>query len=145
MSVYSTKSTTAPKVQELGTSSLLNCALDFYGKNKIFNNNDFECDPNFYKHVQQELLKRIYLPIYLPIIALIATSLIIYNKDYINYISFRFKLFITGVLTIVISEISIRYAALNIQSTLAFLIIPAVIYAIGYIFFSNKLKHKVNN
>ncbi len=141
LSGYSTKTTTTPKVQELSTSLLLNCALDFYGIDKIFKN-DFECDPDFYKHIQQELLKRIYLPIYLPIIALVAASLIIYNKDYINYISFRFKLFIAGVLTIVISEISIRYAALSLQSTLAFLIIPIAIYFIGYIFFTNKLKHK---
>ena len=145
LSGYSTKTTTTPKVQELNTTSLLNCAFNFYGKNKIFKNDDYECFPDFYKHIQQELLKRIYLPIYLPIIALIAASLIIHNKDYINYMSFRFKLFIVGVLTIVISEISIRYAALNIKSTLAFLIIPVLIYLIGYIFFTNKLKYKTNN
>ena len=108
-------------------------------------NNEINCDSDFYKHIQQELLKRIYLPIYLPIIALIAASLIIYNKVYINYISYRFKLFIIGVLTIVISEISIRYAALSLQSTLVFLIIPIIIYLIGYIFFTNKLKLKTNN
>ena len=144
LSGYTTKTTTVPKVQELSTPLLLNCALDFYGKEKIFNN-EINCDSDFYKHIQQELLKRIYLPIYLPIIALIAASLIIYNKDYINYISYRFKLFIIGVLTIVISEISIRYAALSLQSTLVFLIIPIIIYLIGYIFFTNKLKLKTNN
>ena len=76
---------------------------------------------------------------------MIAASLIIHNKDYINYISFRFKLFIVGVLTIVISEISIRYAAVNIKSTLTFLIMPVLIYVIGYIFFANKLRFKTKN
>ena len=145
LSEYSTKTTTHPKIQELKTSMLLHCILSFYNKNIIFSNDKFLCNDSVFRSAQQELLKRIYLPIYLPIIALIGASLILRNKDYINYTKFRFKLFIIGVLTIVISEISIRYAGLNIKSTIFFLMIPIIIYTMGYLFFINQINFKKKN
>jgi len=145
LSEYSTKTTTNPKIQELKTSMLLHCILSFYNKNIIFSNDKFLCNDSVFKSAQQELLKRIYLPIYLPIIALIGASLILRNKDYINYTKFRFKLFIIGVLTIVTSEISVRYAGLNIKSTIFFLIIPIIIYIMGYLFFINQINFKKKN
>ena len=145
LSEYSTKTTTHPKIQELKTSMLLHCILSFYNKNIIFSNDKFLCNDSVLKSAQQELLKRIYLPIYLPIIALIGASLILRNKDYINYTKFRFKLFIIGVLTIVTSEISVRYAGLNIKSTIFFLMIPVIIYIMGYLFFINQINFKKKN
>ena len=145
LSEYSTKTTTHPKIQELKTSMLLHCILSFYNKNIIFSNDKFLCNDSVLKSAQQELLKRIYLPIYLPIIALIGASLILHNKDYINYTKFRFKLFIIGVLTIVTSEISVRYAGLNIKSTIFFLMIPIIIYIMGYLIFINQINFKKKN
>jgi len=145
LSEYSTKTTTHPKIQELKTSMLLHCILSFYNKNIIFSNDKFLCNDSVLKSAQQELLKRIYLPIYLPIIALIGASLILRNKDYINYTKFRFKLFIIGVLTIVTSEISVRYAGLNIKSTIFFLMIPIIIYIMGYLIFINQINFKKKN
>jgi len=145
LSEYSTKTTTHPKIQELKTSILLHCILSFYNKNIIFSNDKFLCNDSVLKSAQQELLKRIYLPIYLPIIALIGASLILRNKDYINYTKFRFKLFIIGVLTIVTSEISVRYAGLNIKSTIFFLMIPIIIYIMGYLIFINQINFKKKN
>ena len=145
LSEYSTKTTTHPKIQELKTSMLLHCILSFYNKNIIFSNDKFLCNDSVLKSAQQELLKRIYLPIYLPIVALIGASLILHNKDYINYTKFRFKLFIIGVLTIVTSEISVRYAGLNIKSTIFFLMIPIIIYIMGYLIFINQINFKKKN
>ena len=39
------------------------------------------CEKSYLKNIKQELLKRIYLPLYLPLMALVACFLILKSKD----------------------------------------------------------------
>ena len=78
LSKYTTKTTTWPKIQEHETYALISCIVNTLSQQKILKENFYlKCDLEFYKEVVQELLKRIYLPIYLPLISLIACFLII--------------------------------------------------------------------
>ena len=52
-----------------------------------------KCNLEFYKEVVQELLKRIYLPIYLPLISLVACFLIIKSKENQSYTKLNFFCF----------------------------------------------------
>ena len=52
------------------------------------------CEKSNLKNIKQELLKRIYLPLYLPLLALVACFLILKSKDASEYTNFKFKLFL---------------------------------------------------
>ena len=111
----------------------------FFSKHKFL----FFCQPGNLKEVIQEFLKRIYLPLYIPLLSLIACLLVLCSKNDINYKKYRIKLFVFGVLIIVISEISIRYTGSNnLSNIIIFLIIPIITFVIIYKFFINKVKNK---
>jgi lipopolysaccharide export system permease protein len=143
LSKYTTKTTTFPKVQEINTKILLLCVKDLFYKKKIIKENYdkyFECNNENSKNMKQELFKRIIVPLYLPLLALIALYLIIKSKDHFNYQTFRFILFTVGTLTIIFSEISVRYSSLNDKLSILFFIIPIVLFSIFYLFLLTRLK-----
>mgnify|MGYP000120772323 CR=1 FL=1 len=92
------------------------------------------------KNIKQELLKRIYLPLYLPLFALVACFLILKSKDNPEYTNFKFKLFLIGIIFLIISEISIRYAGLNNKYNLIFIITPIILFLLMRIIFNNQLR-----
>ena len=57
----------------------------------------------------QEIFKRIISPLYLLVLSLIACLIIIKSKDDYKYTKYKFGLFIFGVITIIVSEISINH------------------------------------
>jgi len=142
LSNYTTKTTTWPKIQEHETFSLLSCVINTLAKQKILKENFYlKCTPSFYKEVIQELLKRVYLPIYLPLISLIACFLIIKSKESFNYSKLKTLLFIMGILTIIISELSIKLTGINQLSFIVFLFIPILIFFLTFNIF--KIKSRI--
>ena len=138
---FSTKTTTFPKVQEQSTIKLVNCAQSLMDENiKFLYFKDMHCEKSYLKNVKQELLKRIYLPFYLPLFALIACFLILKSKDSSEYSNFKFKLFLTGILFLIISEVSIRYAGLSNKYNLIFILIPIILFFSLRIIFNNQLR-----
>ena len=66
----------------------------FKGKIGVFDieNNKFqlfECDENLTKEAKLELIKRLYKPIYIPIIAIVTCFLLTSSKNKINYHSHK--------------------------------------------------------
>ena len=144
LSKYMTKKTLFPKIQEVSLPDLFYCFQDSVYL-KIFKLNLKKpeyliCNKNFLGEVLKEILKRLYLPLYIPLIALIASSLIITSRDVLNYNYFKFFMFLNGFLTIVISEISIRYAGKSFISTTMFVCLPIFLFFINYLFLKNKIK-----
>ena len=138
---YSTKSITYPKIQELNTPLLLNCLYYlYYKKNERLDSSKLDCKQSFLKDVKQELFKRFYLPLYIMLIALISCFLILKSKDSYNYFKFKTSLFLLGVTTIIISEISIKYSGLNNLNSIIFLSCPIIIFILFYGYFYNKMK-----
>jgi len=141
LSNYTTKTTTWPKIQEHETFTLLGCVINTLAKQKILKENFYlRCTPNFYEEVVQELLKRIYLPIYIPVISLIACFLIIKSKESFNYSKLKILLFIIGILTIIISELSVKLASINQVAFIIFLFIPILIFFLTFGIFKIKSK-----
>ena len=138
---FSTKTTTFPKVQEQSTLKLFNCAHSLINENIIFTGyKNMHCEKSYLKNIKQELLKRICLPLYLPLLALIACFLIVKSKDNHEYTNLKLKLFLIGVIFLIISEVSIRYAGLNNKYNLIFILMPITLFISVRAIFVNQLK-----
>ena len=138
---FSTKSTTFPKVQEQSTLKLFNCAQSLINENiKFLYFKNMICEKSYLKNIKQELLKRIYLPLYLPLFALVACFLILKSKDNSEYTNFKFKLFLTGIVFLIISEVSLRYAGLNNKYNLIFILTPIILFLSLRTIFNNQLR-----
>ena len=88
-------------------SVLINCIFDLKDK---FLNKDFRCEPGILDEVKQELLKRLFMPIYLILIAINTCFLIATSKYKINYSKIRNTIFVSSILIIIFSETSLRYS-----------------------------------
>ncbi len=138
---FTTKTTTFPKVQEQSTLKLFNCVQSLINENiKFLHFKNMICEKSYLKNIKQELLKRIYLPLYLPLFALVACFLILKSKDNSEYTNFKFKLFLTGIVFLIISEVSLRYAGLNNKYNLIFILTPIILFLSLRTIFNNQLR-----
>ena len=115
LSEFSTKTITKTKVQEADTIKMFNCIREIYSKQKLDPNevinspNNYDCHNRTVKSISEELYKRLILPFYTLIIALVAASLIIEPKS--KYFSKLHKLniFLIGILVIALSQFSLKF------------------------------------
>ena len=147
LSKFTTKTTTHPKIQEIGTYDVLACIVRLKNFNNTYISNVFitnkklnNCIPENLKDTFQEIFKRFVSPLYLLTLSLIACLIIIKSKDDYEYFKHKFGLFILGVITIIISEISIKYSSANtIQNTHIFSL-PILFLITIYFYLKLKLK-----
>jgi len=147
LSKFSTHTTTHPKIQEITTYDLLACIvnvknfpssfiIDKFKTKKILIN----CKIDNIKISFQETFKRIILPFYLPVLTLIASLIIIKSKDDYEFFKYKIGLFIFGVITIIISEISIKYSSSNTIENIYLISLPILLFILIYIYFKIKLR-----
>ena len=139
---YSTNTILAPKIQEIPSDQLLLCSINLFKKRLIKNKNyDFKCEQSISEEIQQELLKRYYKPLYIPIIALICSYLILLPKDNIRFNKNRNITFLFGFLLLVLSETLLRYSTSSNTALSLYLATPWLIFITTYISFYNKVKN----
>ncbi len=150
LSKFSTHTTTHPKIQEITTYDLFACVVKLKNFSSSFIIDKFKtkkslinCQINNIKISFQETFKRIILPFYLPVLTLIASLIIIKSKDDYEFFKYKVGLFILGVMTIIISEISIRYSSSNIFENIFFVSLPILLFFFIYIYFKIKLRKPV--
>ena len=73
-------------------------------------------------------------------LSLIACLIIIKSKDDYNYFKYKFGLFIFGVITIIISEVSIKYSSVNIIQNINIFSLPILFLITIYLYLKIKLK-----
>ena len=73
-------------------------------------------------------------------LSLIACLIIIKSKDDYNYFKYKFGLFIFGVITIIISEVSIKYSSANIIQNINIFSLPILFLITIYLYLKIKLK-----
>ena len=122
-----------PKLQETPTSDLLRCVFTSYNE-KILN-----CKKNTKKEITTVLNRRIVLPFYIPIIALICSFLLIKNNDKKNFFLNKYFIFLASFLILLYSELIIRYTGISkIISTLfissPFILMPLIYFLLIYKF-----------
>ena len=147
LSKFTTKTTTHPKIQEIGTYDVLACIVRLKNFNNTYISNVFitnkklnNCIPENLKDTFQEIFKRFVSPLYLLTLSLIACLIIIKSKDDYEYFKHKFGLFVLGVITIIISEISIKYSSTNTIQNIHIYSLPILFLVIFYLYIKLKLK-----
>jgi lipopolysaccharide export system permease protein len=139
LSNYTTKTTTAPKIQEINTLNMLKCFLNNnYKKNYKMLKDQFICKADSNEIIIQELLKRLYLPLFLPLIGIIGSLLILQSKVKKNFNKYKFFIFLIGFFIIFTSEMSVKYANTNINVLYSFFLIPIFLFIITFSIFLKK-------
>ena len=147
LSKFTTKTTTHPKIQEIGTYDVLACIVRLKNFNNAYISNVFitnkklnNCVPENLKDTFQEIFKRLVSPLYLLTLSLIACLIIIKSKDDYEYFKYKFGLFVLGVITIIISEISIKYSSTNTIQNIQLFSLPVLFLVTIYLYIKLKLK-----
>ena len=100
----------------------------------------FSCDKNTIKNVKEEVFKRFYKPLYIPLLSLIACMIFFISKENKKFTFYKYTLFLTGVIAIIISEISLRYASNSIFGLYFFMTFPLIVILSIFFFSYNKSK-----
>ena len=145
LSDISTNTTTYKKTQEVSTVDLITCyknihnkiSTDLSGILKIEN-----CRTENINNILKEFHKRITLPMYIPALMLICLLVIIKSKENSNYTMYRLKIFLIGFITIILSELSLRFVEKSILNNLIIFLIPIILIICLYITFYFKLNFK---
>ena len=139
-----TNATTYIKTQETSTKKLVQCI--FYLKKELVKSNEEifieNCSNSNLKNIYKEISKRFFSSFYIPLLMMIALLVILKSKETINYLKYRIYIFILGILTIVISELSLRFISLKIYQNLIVSSLPIIVLI--FIFFILKYKNKEN-
>ena len=145
LSDISTNTTTYKKTQEVSTVDLITCYKNIHNKIsadlseilKIEN-----CRTENINNILKEFHKRITLPMYIPALMLICLLVIIKSKENSNYTMYRLKIFFIGFITIILSELSLRFVEKSILNNLIIFLIPIILIFCLYITFYFKLNFK---
>ena len=147
LSKFTTKTTTHPKIQEIGTYDVLACIVRLKNFNNAYISNVFITNKKLNNCVEenlndtfQEVLKRLISPFYLLTLSLIACLIIIKSKDDYEYFKHKFGLFILGIITIIISEISIKYSSTSTIQNIHIYSLPILFLVTFYLYIKLKLK-----
>ena len=141
LSKYSSKTTKTPKIQELSTAKLFLCTKNLLNKLEIYLKiRNLNCKKDIFKDLIQQLFKRIYLPFYIILMALISSLLVLKSKNTLHYSSFKTMVFLIGVLFLVIPKILLNYTGSNYLNNLFFLLFPIFSYILIYQYISFKIK-----
>ncbi len=138
---YSSNTILSPKIQEMPSTLLLSCMISRFvdiDKNLKYN---FKCEERLMKDVNQELFKRFYKPLYIPILTLMCCFLIIVPKNHVSYKRNQKIIFFISFLIIIMSEASLRYSTISNLTTILYLIIPWLIFSFIYLIFYRRIKY----
>ena len=138
---YSTNTIIEPKIQERKSSVLIRCSLKKLGSNLFDENRRFLCEERLFSEVNQELLKRFYKPLFIPVIALLCCFLIIMPKNNISYEKYKRYIFIVTFFILILSEASLRYSTISKLTSIIYLSIPWVGFILVYSILYNRTRN----
>ena len=118
------------KIQETSTVKLVGCL-----NNNYFN--DINCKGGFKEEILPTLSRRIIMPLFIPVITLIASLLLIKSKN--KYFYSKVGIFSYGFLILLYAELAIPYTGLNKIFANIFIISPLILSVIIYTFIQLKL------
>tara|TARA_Y100001970_G_C14248979_1_gene870386 strand:- start:3789 stop:4904 length:1116 start_codon:yes stop_codon:yes gene_type:complete len=141
LSEFSSSTILVPKIQEVSSRDLFECSIRLFQTTKPSRFEYFNCNENIKDTINQELLKRFYKPLFLPVIAITCCFLIIIPRNSIKYLKNRKSVFIFSFLLLLVSETSLRYATKSDLTLLVYLFIPWIFFFIAYAYFLKKVRN----
>ncbi len=140
-----TNTTTITKTQENSTLELVKC-IRMLSKNNLSETMKLKnCKVENLDNIFKEVYKRTVIPLYIPVIILIALLILMQSKENINFYKFRIFIFILGFSLIIFSETTIRFTSININENLKILLLPIIIFIVLYSLFIFKFQLKIKN
>lgn len=141
---FVTRTIVEPKIQETSSVLLLDCLMN---KNK---NNLNIITPNCpftknKKDIIENLSRRIGMPIYIPLVSLIASFLLIRKKEKkFNFLN-RYIFFLIGFLILVAAEMMVRYSGLSEINLVIYFSMPFFLSPLIYFILSESInsEHKI--
>ena len=133
---FSSNTITVPKIQEISTLTLLSCFINIEAKKF----ESFKCD-KVIDEIKEELLKRLYKPIYIPLISLFCGFLLLNSRSKNNYQKKNNLIFLLTFIILILSEMSLRYSFSSNFLTLTYFLLPLIIFIISYISFYKIVKN----
>ena len=134
-----TNTTTYIKTQEVRTDKLLRCYLRLEKINLFnINTNDIiltNCLPANLNNVLKELYKRTIVPFYLSILMMVLLFLTLKSKENINYLRYRILIFLFGIITLIGSEMTLKFITNNLIDNLMIMAIPLFLVILLYLLF----------
>ena len=142
---FGTKTTTYPKIQEVSTKILIRCLVYEYKDEleKFKDTNYLSCNKNQVNKIIEEVFKRFFLPVYIPLISLFSCFLFLKSKENKEYKFLKNTLFMIIFFIIIISEISSRVSSTNMMSLIFFASLPIVCFIFVYFILNKKLNYKI--
>jgi len=142
---FGTKTTTYPKIQEVSTKILIRCLVYEYKNElkKFKDTNYLSCNKNQVNKIIEEVFKRFFLPVYIPLISLFSCFLFLKSKENKEYKFLKNTLFMIIFFIIIISEISSRVSSTNMMSLIFFASLPIVCFIFAYFILNKKLNYKI--
>ena len=133
----SSRSIILPKLQETSTITLINCVFKNNNSEKLLN-----CPKDVKKDVIETISRRLGMPLYIPVIALISSFLLIANRQNKKKSSRSYLYFFISFLILVWAEIFVRYSGFSFLSFMTFFVTPIFLLPIAYIFLLRLMKRE---
>jgi len=137
LSGISTKSISQPKIQETSTLQILKCI-----QNKKIN--ILNCNPTekTMMNLKIEINKRIGMPFFIPLMALICSFLLSSQRDKKIYQFNKYIYFFVGFIILTLAEITVRYSGNSWNYTAIYYLIPAGMVPLFYFALVRKFKYE---
>ena len=130
LSDLSTSTIKKPKIQETSTIKLLSCFFEKY-------KDDLICNKDSKKEIVPNLVRRIILPFYIPLISLLCSLLLIKNSIGVTE---RILIYTFSFLLLVFTELFIRYTGINYILMIIYIFFPFILFSVTYLILSLKFK-----
>ena len=141
---FKSNTTTYKKTQEVSTIKLIKCINSIYlSRLKKADTQIENCSKENSKNVIEEFYKRLFIPMYIPLLALIVLMLILSSKENTNYGVIKIFTFLFGFVIIIFSETTVNFISKNFFRNIYLLIIPIIAFMTFYILLLNKLTFKL--
>ena len=121
-----------PKLQETSTLKLLQCMNDLVLNNLIDEDTGY-CIKSAKKEIITVLNRRILLPFYIPVIALLCSFLLIKTKKQKNFFLNKYSIFILSFLILLYAELIVRYTGISKIISILFAFSPVILIPVIYI------------
>ena len=145
LSKYLTKSIIDFKIQERNTMSILNCFINFFLLNDKSYYHINNCNEGSAGMFREEIYKRFFKPFFFLSLGMIISFIIIFSKENSNYKFNRFLIFLSGIITIIISEFLMSLANSSILNLQLSILFTFILFIILFLFLFNKFKsNKIN-
>ena len=138
------------KIQEMSTLDIFICMNNIFDlginiSKKINEYNSHNCNKSGIINLYKELYKRFLVPFYIPVLILISLFLITKNKENKNYKRYKLIIFISGFVTIIFSESTLKMIQNNLIENLSIFFLPVIVILFLYFYFFYIFKFKYMN